>query len=360
MNFFYILSIALFWLAGVTGWAQNTPKLLPFQGHLTKADGSVLADGSKVVQFKIYDAPVSGTAVWAGEVHKLSVNAGLVNTILGSKTSLGAVDFDRMLYLEISIDANGDESITASDPPLLPRQVLLPPVFASAAGGLSYDSDGQLREKGWGAVFSNGDPDTGSIDGGKLAQGSVTSAKIQNQSIEREDLSIGVSQSIVPAGAIMAFAGSNIPLGWALCDGSPHEGSGTYAPLFQAIGKSWGNGGDPANSSKRFNLPDLRGRFLRGVDRGAGNDPDVDGRISETGGNAKDNVGSIQEDAIGSHVHDLGGFMLVESAVSGWGTVPADPPATTFKPTPRMTEGNQGAKSDTRPKNAYVNYIIKL
>ena len=37
-------------------------------------------DGSRVVQFKIYDAPVGGRAVWNGEVQNHSVNGGHVIT----------------------------------------------------------------------------------------------------------------------------------------------------------------------------------------------------------------------------------------------------------------------------------------
>jgi len=67
--------------------ALAAPPLLHFQRHLSDSKGDVIDSGTKVVQFKIYDAPVSGNAVWTGEVHKLSVNKGLVNTILGTKTA---------------------------------------------------------------------------------------------------------------------------------------------------------------------------------------------------------------------------------------------------------------------------------
>src|SRR5688572_13425799 len=109
-------------------------RLLPFQGRLSDANGAAIADGARVVQFKIYDAPVGGRAVWNGEVQKLSVNGGLVSTILGTKASLSGVDFNQELYLELTIDANADNQITLSDPPLLPRQSILPAVFAYEAG----------------------------------------------------------------------------------------------------------------------------------------------------------------------------------------------------------------------------------
>ncbi len=77
-------------------------RLLPFQGRLTDAGGSPVPDGARVVQFKIYDAPVGGRAVWNGEVQKLSVNSGLVSTILGTRASLGSDD-----KFIANVDANG-------------------------------------------------------------------------------------------------------------------------------------------------------------------------------------------------------------------------------------------------------------
>lgn len=114
--------------------AQPAAKLLPFQGRLTASDGNPVADGARLIQFRLYDQPVDGAVAWAGEVHRATVNGGVVNVMLGSEASLANVDFDRVLYLEITVDANGDDALNAADPPLLPRQVLLPVVFAKEAG----------------------------------------------------------------------------------------------------------------------------------------------------------------------------------------------------------------------------------
>ena len=107
-----------------------------------------------------------------------------------------------------------------------------------------------------------------------------------------------------PAGIIIPFAGpaENIPDGWMLCDGSAISRS-EYANLYKAIGVCWGIG-DGATS---FNLPDLRGMFLRGVSGESGNDEDADGRVVLTcnGGNTGNNVGSYQGDAIRNIVGDV-------------------------------------------------------
>lgn len=61
-------------------------------------------------------------------------------------------------------------------------------------------------------------------------------------------------------GTIKAFAGGTIPEGYLLCDGSAVSRS-TYSDLFLAISTNYGLG-DGVNT---FNLPDLRGQFLRGA-----------------------------------------------------------------------------------------------
>lgn len=71
----------------------------------------------------------------------------------------------------------------------------------------------------------------------------------------------------VPVGTILPFAGSSIPAGWLECAGQVLSRT-TYPDLFAVIGTTYG-----AATSETFNLPDLRGEFLRGWDNGKGVDP---------------------------------------------------------------------------------------
>jgi len=64
----------------------------------------------------------------------------------------------------------------------------------------------------------------------------------------------------VPAGTINAYGGVTAPLGYLLCDGA-RVSRLAYRDLFTAIGTAYGSG----DGSTSFNLPDLRGQFLRGV-----------------------------------------------------------------------------------------------
>ena len=63
-----------------------------------------------------------------------------------------------------------------------------------------------------------------------------------------------------PIGTILAFGGSEIPVGWHLCDGTAVSRT-AYAELFAIIGTNFGVG----DGSTTFNLPDLRGEVIRGA-----------------------------------------------------------------------------------------------
>lgn len=155
--------------------------------------------------------------------------------------------------------------------------------------------------------------------------------------------------TLFPAGFIMAFAGdtTKIPSGWLLCDGRAISRS-QYADLYNAIQDNWGRG----DLTSTFNLPDLRGQFLRGVTGASANDPDAATRLGFNGGNIGNNVGSIQTDAFANHRHPItnGGFVGPASSYVGGGYAPNVGPGA-------FTETVGG--NETRPKNAYVNFLIK-
>lgn len=110
-----------------------------------------------------------------------------------------------------------------------------------------------------------------------------------------------VLTQLLPTGIVSPFAGpsSDVPSGWLYCNGAAVSRS-TYAALFAVLGVTHGQG----DGSTTFNLPDYRGRFLRGVDGGTGRDADAAGRTAMgTGGNTGDNVGSVQGHAFQTHTH---------------------------------------------------------
>jgi microcystin-dependent protein len=153
---------------------------------------------------------------------------------------------------------------------------------------------------------------------------------------------------MAPPGAVMAFARSSVPTGWLKCNGAAVSRT-TYANLFAAIGTTYGAG----DGSTTFNLPDLRGEFIRGYDDGRGVDS---GR----------GFGTAQLDAFQGHYHGprspLTSFWGGSSA-SGSYIASASPAfqdvATTGGPVSDGTNGTPRTAAETRPRNVALMYCIK-
>lgn len=167
----------------------------------------------------------------------------------------------------------------------------------------------------------------------------------------------------IPAGVIVPFGGEEVPFGWMLCNGA--EVSRTeYANLYNAIGVCWGIG----DGSTTFNLPDMRGMFLRGVSGDSGNDEDAESRLvlNDNGGNTGNNVGSYQGDAIRNITGSTSGHTAatIEGVFelgtdnlfwyTGGSSINVFERPLSFDASRVVPVGN-----DNRPKNVYVNYIIK-
>ena len=174
----------------------------------------------------------------------------------------------------------------------------------------------------------------------------------------------------LPAGCIIPFAGpaENIPAGWLLCDGNAVSRS-TYINLYNAIGVAWGTG----DGASTFNLPDLRGMFLRGV---AGTDtvgdPDASTRLANAnGGNPGNNVGSYQGDAIrnitgdfttAQRYHETTWYSATGAFSTSFGGGMTYEHHKYYQGNPKVTLNAANVVpvgSDNRPKNVAVTYIIK-
>lgn len=169
----------------------------------------------------------------------------------------------------------------------------------------------------------------------------------------------------VPVGTIMAYGGDlQRPgakdelkkQGWLSCDGASYRRS-EYPELYHALDMAFGKG----SGDDSFNVPDLRGRFVRGVDektadgKPTGNDPDADKRTAQNGGNAGNSVGSLQSDAYAQHEHTLEAAFNVDKKSSGmfggdWMLFNSATPQKTKK---------SGESTETRPKNISAHWIIK-
>lgn len=254
-------------------------------------------------------------------------------------------------------DSNGVYSLPAgltaiAGEDILPEQINTP--FSDIATALT----GSLPRNGTAAMSANLPMGGFKVTG--LADGTVaTDAATKGQ------MDTAISAAAISPGIVVPYAGAVSPSGWLLCNGQAVSRT-TYAALFAVIATTFGTG----DGSNTFNVPDLRGEFIRGLDGGRGVDS---GRT----------LGSAQADEFESHNHtassvvtDPGhlhtnnaagnvsfgssGAQMTVFDVGGVGSVATtrNTTTTTTGITVATTNTATGG-SETRPRNVALNYIIK-
>ena len=153
----------------------------------------------------------------------------------------------------------------------------------------------------------------------------------------------------VPTGTVIWTARNSAPTGYLKANGAAISRS-TYADLFAAIGTTYGVG----DGSTTFNLPDLRGEFVRGWDDGRGVDT---GRA----------IGTTQSDELKSHTHTINdpGHSHSTAAGGGGGSIIAGFQGNGVGPyyTNSATTGitiNATGGTETRPRNIALLACIKF
>lgn len=174
-----------------------------------------------------------------------------------------------------------------------------------------------------------------------------------------------------PVGSIIAFAGNvekyqsantnSTPFttqpieafGWMICDGSALNAS-QYPELYAILGNLYGSSG--SGSDMTFNLPDLRGQFLRGI----GTDQASTEKRTAAPNGQQNGVGSTQKDALQTHQHQYGEPTGATPGESGAAFAAINPDAYTGIPTSQTDPSSVLVSSfETRPTNVFVNYLIK-
>jgi microcystin-dependent protein len=175
---------------------------------------------------------------------------------------------------------------------------------------------------------------------------------------------LGASAGL-PTGAVIPYTATAPPGGWLICDGTAYSRT-TYANLNTlASGSGYAAPFGPGDGSTTFNVPDLRGYFVRGWDSSGSIDP---GRT----------FGTTQLSALQSHVH-IQDTMVFESSTytgqfgnsgvtstrlgfttAGTGTVPMGltndgTPSSGYTPNP----GGQISTTESRPRNVALVFIVK-
>lgn len=277
------------------------------------------------------------------------------NAVTTAKLANDAVDQSKILNGSVATSKLADGSVT--NPKLAANSVTSDKITDATLIGADL-ADGQINS----AKITDGtvgsiDIMDGSVANADLGSGVVTTDKINNGAVDFNKLVAAVQQSLCPVGTILPYAGDNAPEGWLLCNGASVSRS-TYATLYSVVANRFGSA-----DAGSFNVPDFRGRFLRGRDAGAGRDPDRNARTTmNTGGAVGDLVGSVQGDVYRSHTHNYqdiyyseGGGTVTVPNNKGSGDTDSDNKGYQMERTVGADGGNE-----TRPLNANVNYIIKF
>ena len=160
---------------------------------------------------------------------------------------------------------------------------------ALGRAGEAYDLAAVADSKAGGAqnaaAGAQASAESAQSEAGQARQAAGQAQQTADAALLRADSVLSLAS---PAGQIVCFAAAQAPEGWLECDGSALDRS-VYAGLFQVIGTVFGQG----DGSSTFNLPDLRGEFIRGWDHGRGVDG---GRV----------FGSAQLDAMQNLTGSLG------------------------------------------------------
>lgn len=117
-----------------------------------------------------------------------------------------------------------------------------------------------------------------------------------------------------PLGVVKIWAGGAPPDGFMVCDGRQLPISG-YPELFKAIGSQFNecvgpNGTKYKTDDGHFRLPDLRSRFIVGI-----NDEDEDYNDKGKSGGSKQHI--LTTDELPSHVHEMKDYYYAEGYEKG-------------------------------------------
>jgi phage-related tail fiber protein len=160
---------------------------------------------------------------------------------------------------------------------------------------------------------------------------------------------------VQPSGMVAHFANSAPPEGWLKCNGAAISRT-TFSDLFEAIGTAYGAG----NGSTTFNVPDLRGEFIRGWDDGRGADP------SRGFGNAQghafgSHAHSASTNTVGNHVHSQVGVNELQQFTQGGAGWASGATANTggAGSHSHSVSVDAAGSSETRPRNVSLLACIK-
>lgn len=139
-----LLGLALLTIAPQVARAQAQPigQIISYQGKLTNADGTPIANGTKSVTFKIYE---NGAAIF-NQAATVSTLGGVFSTLL----NVGGLTFNPAKIYELGITLNGSETrhSIAAVPVAKSAASVTGPGSIPVGGVIMWWSDGTLPD-GW-------------------------------------------------------------------------------------------------------------------------------------------------------------------------------------------------------------------
>ncbi len=231
-----------------TAAPNDSPNIFTYQGRLTKGDGSALPNGQSYMRFAFFAQGTSGIELCRWEIPDVWIKDGNFRAqmgVAGSGTCVNSLSFRNLfsthseIWIEVSVGADAYSAET-----LTPR---------IQVGSVPRAHHAEVSE-----VSKT------SLDG-------------------------------VPVGAVMAFFGTDAPIGWLIANGTTINKSirPEYSALVDHLRAMGLGAGLPTDSAK---LPDLRGIFLRGKRFD---------RSDSLAGPEDLEVGISRADTFASHVHDV-------------------------------------------------------
>ena len=172
----------------------------------------------------------------------------------------------------------------------------------------------------------------------------------------------GLGDIFAPTGSVVAMATRVVPEGYLECNGNTVSRT-TYSKLFSVIGTTFGAG----DGVSTFNLPDLRGQFVRGFDSGSGVDAS-----RQFGSKQGDTIRNITASALYGYDADIatkapnsytsGAFKysdVSEADNTNKLSVLTTPTAINWYPLLFDASLQVPTSTENRPKNVALTYMIK-
>jgi microcystin-dependent protein len=153
---------------------------------------------------------------------------------------------------------------------------------------------------GLGFIATGTGSEAGPLVAGLFTPGTGTATTTRSQGLIKETRDVFVGDLGIPIGAILPYAGSNVPYGFLLCDGSEVERT-KYSDLYDVISTTY-NGTTTLIGVSTFRLPDLRGRFPLGKDN-----MDNGGTVPISTGGYVDGGGGTANRVLDTKARNLGG-----------------------------------------------------